>query len=464
LTLEHSRIELWRRASKSSPATAWFARSFGRGDVPAIVSTVSDQVEWTFNVARSDVPWHVPIQGKAALPQFFANLQHIDMLAFEPRAFLTDANQISAVVHIDYNVKKTGRRVMQDQIHLWRFDEAGKVASCGTSKIRHCWSPHTASSRRRRPAWNIPTRFCDIYDDGRWERGMLGDGVGQRTFLLGALSMVTAAALLASGNRPAAGGGPQGNGAALAAGHETVAVIVELFTSEGCSSCPPADDFLRELAHDQTVPGVRVLTLGEHVDYWDRLEWRDLFSAPSFSIRQSEYDARVFHTGGVYTPQLVIDGRLQQVGSDMKAVRRAISQAARSPKANMTVSARLDATTRLRIAVQVPTAQPFAVNSADVIVAVTEDGLTTDVRRGDNRGRVLKHGSVVRSLTPVGSFTSNRSFADTASIAVGPTWAIRNLHVVAFLHERQSRRIVGASARISRISRVTTGGPETSHV
>src|SRR5258708_30000026 len=116
-------------------------------------------------------------------------------------------------------------------------------------------------------------------------------------------------------------------------------VVVELFSSEGCSSCPPADDVLTQLAHRQPVPGVEVLALGEHVDYWDRLGWRDPFSSPAFSARQSNYDVRVFHADQVYTPQLVIDGRLERVGSDARAVQRAIEQAATSPKAAVTVAA-----------------------------------------------------------------------------------------------------------------------------
>src|SRR6266849_8847091 len=116
-------------------------------------------------------------------------------------------------------------------------------------------------------------------------------------------------------------------------------VVAELFTSEGCSSCPPADAVLSQLAHRQPVAGVEVLALGEHVDYWDRLGWRDPFSSAAFSARQSNYDARVFHANQVYTPQLVIDGWLERVGSNARAVQGAIERSAMSPKAAVSVTA-----------------------------------------------------------------------------------------------------------------------------
>jgi hypothetical protein len=114
-------------------------------------------------------------------------------------------------------------------------------------------------------------------------------------------------------------------------------VVAELFTSEGCSSCPPADDVLSQFAR-QPVSDVEVLALGEHVDYWGRLGWRDPFSSPACSSRQSNYDARVFHRNEVYTPQLVIDGRFECVGSDVDGIHRAITQAAAGPKALVEVT------------------------------------------------------------------------------------------------------------------------------
>ena len=225
-------------------------------------------------------------------------------------------------------------------------------------------------------------------------------------------------------------------------------VVVELFTSEGCSSCPPADDVLSQLAQRQPVAGVEVLTLGEHVDYWDRLGWRDPFSSPAFSARQSNYDERVFHTGQVYTPQLVIDGWLQRVGSDARAVQRAIEQAATRPKAAVTVAAVRSDEHDLRVELHVNMASSLSVGEAlDAVVAVTEDKLSTEVRRGENGGRTLKHSGVVRSLTTIGTLSPRKSaWSIDASVPWDMAWKLADIRVIAFVQERQSRHIVGAGS------------------
>jgi hypothetical protein len=225
-------------------------------------------------------------------------------------------------------------------------------------------------------------------------------------------------------------------------------VVAELFTSEGCSSCPPADDVLSQLTRRQPVPGVEVLALGEHVDYWDRLGWRDAFSSAAFTRRQSEYEARVFPTSSVYTPQLVVDGQLERVGSDLNAVQRAIKQASQAPKATVAVSVAhsTDPNLRVEVHVDVPPDLVFR-DTADVFVAVTEDNLVTDVRRGENRGRTLKHSAVVRSLTTVGAMrASEHTFSTTASVPWASDWKSPNVRVISFLQERQSRRIMGAGS------------------
>jgi hypothetical protein len=228
-------------------------------------------------------------------------------------------------------------------------------------------------------------------------------------------------------------------------------VVAELFTSEGCSSCPPADDLLRGLAASQPVDGVELVVLGNHVDYWDRLGWRDPFSSPVFSQRQSSYDAAVFRSNTIYTPQLVVDGTLQCVGSDATAVRRTVLEAAKQPKAAVTLSADVasggsSAGARVRVQFDIPDAVRVS-HAADIMVAVTESGLVSRVERGENRGRTMHHSAVVRSLTVAGTTDGRQrtAFAETV-VPLAPEWKTADIRVVSFLQERDSRRILGGAA------------------
>jgi hypothetical protein len=108
-------------------------------------------------------------------------------------------------------------------------------------------------------------------------------------------------------------------------------VLIELFTSEGCSSCPPADALLSRLQQSQPIPGVELITLSEHVDYWNQLGWTDPFSSAVLTVRQRQY-AAVLRGDGVYTPQMIVDGKTGFVGSDSQKALQAISEAARAPK------------------------------------------------------------------------------------------------------------------------------------
>ncbi|MES1256091.1 MAG: DUF1223 domain-containing protein, partial [Acidobacteriota bacterium] len=185
-----------------------------------------------------------------------------------------------------------------------------------------------------------------------------------------------------------------------------VPVVVELFTSEGCSSCPPADGVLTTLVATQPVAGARIIALGEHVDYWDRLGWRDPFSSAQFSSRQTQYAASLPHSGGVYTPQLVIDGGQELVGSNLRAATAAVAlAAARSAprfRVSLAVAPRTAAALQVTIAV-LPPGEGAGRTAPDVWLAVTEDGLESHVQRGENHGRTLRHTAVVRSLVRLGA-------------------------------------------------------------
>ncbi len=219
-------------------------------------------------------------------------------------------------------------------------------------------------------------------------------------------------------------------------------VLVELFTSEGCSSCPAADALLQSLVDTQAIDGAQVIALGQHVDYWDRLGWRDRFSSAAATNRQQRY-SQVLNVDSVYTPEMVVDGREELVGSDAPRARRAIGKAASAAHAQVTVAVESDGD-RVSAAVTIgdlPTVSRG--DRADVTVAVVESRLRSEVKGGENRGRVLTHAPVVRQMTTIGEATSPRL---TTDIAVARDWQREHITIVAFVQERFSRRVLGTAA------------------
>jgi len=228
-------------------------------------------------------------------------------------------------------------------------------------------------------------------------------------------------------------------------------VIVELFTSEGCIDCPPADTLLEKLLAAQPVAGAEIIGLGEHVDYWDRLGWKDRFSSARLTDRQQIYQAR-FNTESIYTPQMVVDGRAELIGSDGKAARNAIKKAIKAPHGVVRLSIGPGARTQgavQSIAVTVtasdlPRLGPG--DHADIVVAVTEDHLQSDVKRGENRGRKLTHAAVVRHMAIVGQARAGGVSSARTEVPLSPDWRRDALKVVAFVQEQRGRAILGAAA------------------
>ena len=224
------------------------------------------------------------------------------------------------------------------------------------------------------------------------------------------------------------------------------AIVVELFTSEGCSSCPPADGVLSDLVRAQPVPGAQVIALGQHVDYWNRLGWTDPYSSHAFSVRQNEY-ATFFHSQEVYTPQMIVDGRTQFVGSDRGAALQAIARAARAPKARVEIT-RLGPAAGKTFALGVRVNDLPAVSRGDralVFLAVTEDGLHSDVRGGENAGRSLDHSGVVHWMTLIGAARADGTATASPTVTLAPGWNRAHLHAVVFVQEQNSRRMLGAA-------------------
>ena len=214
-------------------------------------------------------------------------------------------------------------------------------------------------------------------------------------------------------------------------------VVIELFTSEGCSSCPPADALLVDLSHKNPPSGTQLILLGEHVDYWNYIGWTDRFSSPAFSERQKSY-AKQLHLATVYTPQMVIDGHLQLVGNGAAEVYRDISLAAAEPKPAQ-VSLQWQSQHKLHIAVQAPAAE-----RPKVLLAITEDGLSTAVGGGENGGRTLQHAAVVRQLRELGK-AANGQFETNVDVAAHPDWNPAKLKVVVLV-QQPGGKILGAAS------------------
>jgi hypothetical protein len=218
-------------------------------------------------------------------------------------------------------------------------------------------------------------------------------------------------------------------------------VVVELFTSEGCSSCPPADGLLSDLgSRGADAP---VIILSEHVDYWNRQGWTDPFSSAQFTERQQKYAERL--SSEVYTPQMVVDGRRQFIGSDRSQAGRAIHDAAVAPKLNVEVTATAEPG---RIATHVAVhPRELAAGGADVLLAITEDGLVSSVSAGENRGRRLSHNGVVRSLKSLGRIKEKgRTATFDATVPLDPHWVLDRLHVIAMVEQRNGGAMLGAGS------------------
>ena len=227
-----------------------------------------------------------------------------------------------------------------------------------------------------------------------------------------------------------------------------VPILVELFTSEGCSSCPPADQLLAALEQTQPIDGAEVIALSEHVDYWNRLGWTDPYSSPAFSLRQSEY-ARVFAIEDIYTPQMVVDGRAQFTGSNATRAREAIATASRDPKATVTVKRGSEDSPKASVTLEVSvSSMPGISNEAEVLMAIAESGLSSSVARGENKGRNLSHIAVVRKLMSLGKIDLNKGAGFTANptVRIEKTWKRENLKAVVFVQERKSKQVRGVGS------------------
>jgi hypothetical protein len=176
------------------------------------------------------------------------------------------------------------------------------------------------------------------------------------------------------------------------------AVLVELFTSEGCSSCPPADAFLQQVNGKYSDAGQLIVGVSEHVTYWNSLGWSDPFSSPTYTERQEAYGQR-FHLDSVYTPQIVVNGQKEIVGSDSAGLLRAIRKEDQMSQVGVHIaSASLDGN---RLTLDFSVSGTIPGKGAEIYAVLADDKTSSNVLRGENSGRTLSHVAVARTITRV---------------------------------------------------------------
>ena len=217
-------------------------------------------------------------------------------------------------------------------------------------------------------------------------------------------------------------------------------VLLELFTSEGCSSCPPADTLLRALDHDQPVNGADLIVLSEHVDYWNRLGWKDPYSSDLFSRRQENYASHL-HLPDIYTPQLVVDGVSQVVGGNRQAVESAIQGSLHEVKVPITLTAGL-AGVHAQAHIEIPDA---GLSATDVYLVLAADAAQSQVSRGENAGRTLTHVAVAYSFLKLATIPSGQPFSKTVQVALRPGVRPGETRVIVFAQSPKTGRIIGVT-------------------
>ncbi len=228
---------------------------------------------------------------------------------------------------------------------------------------------------------------------------------------------------------------------AAAQNEKPLPVIVELFTSEGCSTCPSADKLLQKFVEQQPISGLEIIGLSEHVDYWNRRGWIDPFSSEQFSNRQAYYSAFFKHKE-IYTPQLILDGTRELSG---KEASKTFAEVSKNPKGNLNL--KIEKQTENIVSFKITIADLPKISGGDkafVLLAITEDDLTSNVSAGENSGRVLKHTAVARYLKIIGGAVDEKKEI-SVDVELEKEWKRENLSAVAFVQEANSRRILAAA-------------------
>lgn len=222
-------------------------------------------------------------------------------------------------------------------------------------------------------------------------------------------------------------------------------VVVELFTSEGCSDCPPAEALAMRM-EKQPLPGIDMIVLEEHVTYWNQYGWYDPFSSSDWTQRQLQYVDKL-PKPNPYTPEMVIDGQQQFPGGNGQKAQDAIEADAHTPDTPVTITEdKLDPKGAGDFRISVGKLEgSTAGDEADVWIAVTEDGLHSDPNAGENSGHTLYHAAVLRYLHKVAT-VPGAGFTGGARVKINSKWVRKDVNVVVFVQDKKSMKIIGAAS------------------
>jgi len=225
-------------------------------------------------------------------------------------------------------------------------------------------------------------------------------------------------------------------------------VLIELFTSEGCSSCPPADVFLQKLDTSQPVAGAQLIVLSEHVTYWDHDGWKDPNSSPALTDRQNSYKS-LLGEKTVFTPQMIVDGTQEiHLANSPQQIKETLEKAASAPTIPVRIGdVTVDPANPTVLRARIETDSNSEKHNADVYVAVALDHVESQVLRGENGGHRLVHVAVVQELTKVGKLPKGKTFAQEVQLKLKPGTDPRNIRLVALVQESGPGKVLGAAMR-----------------
>jgi hypothetical protein len=240
-----------------------------------------------------------------------------------------------------------------------------------------------------------------------------------------------------------------GSGSAVIAAADTLGsvaspVLVELFTAEGCSSCPPADAFLMLMDEHQPVPGAQLIVLSEHMNYWND-SWPDPFASEQLTARQADY-VRALRISSPYTPQIIVDGATEMRLSDRQGIEHIFRTAAASPKIPVSiVSINVESGKPAHVSGEIEVDGSAERGKADVYLAIALDRVETKILRGENRGKTLAHVAVVKYLSRVGRLQPGQKFNQAFRVPLEGELASNNDRLIAFVQESHNGKVIGAT-------------------